>query len=152
MRPIERAEPAESDYDKALIEVSFLLDIFSSAVFELMGGATASVGRVAGRRAARKFPLYLPEATLETVLAALAARMRGGFEIAADCSREGAEVRYGRCVVREACRQRGREPGGEICGLFHHYLDGVVNELVARPVRSELVAVGEECRTRLEMR
>ena len=37
------------DHQEAFSEVSFILDIFAATPSELMGGATASVGRIAGR-------------------------------------------------------------------------------------------------------
>jgi hypothetical protein len=36
------------DHAKAKTEISFLLEIFADTIVELMGGATAAVGRMAG--------------------------------------------------------------------------------------------------------
>lgn len=49
-----------------------------------MGGKTAPVGRIAGRDTARKLPLELADATLESVVAALGERMQAGFEFSLD--------------------------------------------------------------------
>jgi hypothetical protein len=35
------------DHQKAFTEVAFLIDIFTSTIDNIMGGATASVGRIA---------------------------------------------------------------------------------------------------------
>ncbi len=144
--------PTLEDHRKAFTEVSFLLHIFAATVDDLMGGATAPVGRIAGRRAGRKLPLHLPEPTLESVLAALADHFRNGFELAARSNAAGADVQIGRCVIRDVCADRGIAPGGALCKLFHAQLDGVVDELLARPVKSEIRAAGASCEIRTELR
>ena len=58
--------PTLDDHQKAFTEISFLLHIFAATVDELMGGATAPVGRIAGRRAARKLPLHLGKRAVPT--------------------------------------------------------------------------------------
>jgi hypothetical protein len=143
---------SEQDYDDAFTEVSFLLGMLSGSVHELMGGAGASIGRLAGRRAARKFPLHLPNPDLAGVLAALGAYWADTFEWQSVAREDGADVEYRRCVVREVCHRLQVEPGGELCCLVHHYLDGVVNELLSRRVKSSIETAGPVCRTALEVR
>ena len=140
------------DHRKAFIEVSFLLNIFATTVQDLMGGATAPVGRIAGRQAAAKLPVYLPEPTLDKVLGELSGRLARGFEISYRVTGRSAEVSFGRCAIRDACRAQGLAPGRELCSLFHYYLDGMVNGLLHRPVKSSLSETGERCTTRLETR
>jgi hypothetical protein len=155
------------DHERAFTEVSFFLEAFAATVGDVMGGATASVGRSAGRCTARKLPVYLPAPTLESVLEAVAGRLRKGFEIEAergDGSADGsaagsragagddsgARIRFGRCAIREVCRTRGTPVGGELCRIFHYYLDGVICELACCPTRSHLEPGEEACRVRLE--
>lgn len=140
------------DHRAAFTEVSFLLDAFASTIHGLMGGATAPVGRIAGRHMARKLPVYLPEPALDAVLECVAGEFRSGYEISARCLERGAEMEFGRCAIRAVCRERNLEPGGDLCRLFHYYLDGIVNELLQRPVKSELAATGETCRTCIQVR
>ena len=146
------AELTVEDHRKAFTEVSFLLDIFSATMDNLMGGATASVGRIAGRHMAKNMPVYLAAPNLPEVLAAVADHMKAGFDISFRCEGSGAELTFGRCVIREVCHARGLPLGGELCRLFHYYTDGIVNELCLRPAKSALVASGENCRTRMEVR
>lgn len=49
-----------ADHQAAFVKVSFLLEIFAATVHDLMGGATDSVGRIAGREMAKKMPVYIP--------------------------------------------------------------------------------------------
>jgi hypothetical protein len=140
------------DHQKAFTEVSFLLNIFAATVQDLMGGATAPVGRIAGRQAASKLPVYIPEPTLDKVLAALSERLAHGFDISYRVNGQVADMDFGRCAIREACRAQGLAPGRELCSLFHYYLDGMVNGLLHRPVKSSLSQTGDRCTTRLDTR
>ena len=140
------------DHTQALTEVSFLLDVFATTVDELMGGATASVGRIAGRHMARKLPVYLSEPALAPALEAVAGNLASGFEIAYECRENGADLHFGSCLVRTVCGQRGREIGGPLCRLFHAYLDGIVNDLICRPVKSQIAPGAESCHASLAVR
>jgi hypothetical protein len=140
------------DHTKAFTEVSFLLDIFARTVADLMGGATASVGRIAGRQFARKMPVYLDSPSLSQVLDAFSAQVQKGFEIRHVASGTGVDLTFDRCAMRDVCRSRGAEPGGEVCRLFHMFVDGVVNELYARPTKSTITSTGDRCVARMEVR
>jgi hypothetical protein len=135
---------------KAFAEVSFLLDAYAGTVTGLMGGATASVGRIAGRNMARKMPVYLPEASLEKTLVVLGEQMGNGFDLKSTVDDHGADISFGRCAIREICRVRNLAPGGDLCRLFHYYADGIVNEICLRPTKTSILETGETCRIRLE--
>ncbi len=135
------------DHQKAFAEVAFLIGSFANTIDNIMGGATAPVGRIAGRAMARKLPLDLKDPTLDQVLDLLAQRMQAGFEMSMTSAADGsAEVRFGRCALREVCTLRNRPAGGAVCRLFHSYFDGIVNELLLRPVKSEILETGPVCR------
>ena len=138
-------ERSLEDHRKAFTELSFLLDIFTSTVDVIMGGATASVCRFAGKHRARKIPLYMPSPTLDEALDALAERMKGGFEITHAPGAGGLEVRFGRCAIRAVCEERQHAPGCALCSMFHSYFDGLANELVGRPIKSSITNTGESC-------
>lgn len=144
--------PTLEGHERAMTEVSFLIDIFASTVDDMMGGATASVGRIAGRQMGRKLPVYLEEPDLPTVLAAVAERLKRGFDISVHGSGESTRLEFGRCVIRQACALQGRKPGDAACRIFHHYLDGIVNELLGRPVRSSVGSSGDRCSCAVEIR
>jgi hypothetical protein len=133
------------DHKNGFNEVAFLLDIFTSTIDSIMGGATAPVGRIAGREMARKLPVYLENPSIEETVALLAGRMKDGFEFKLNISGEQQQLDFGKCVLREVCSLRGVQTGGAMCRLFHSYLDGILNELISRPVKSEIVACGDLC-------
>ena len=59
-----------------------------------------------------------------------------------------AETLVGKCFIREICTGSGKESGGAACKLYHAYFDGIVNELMHRPVKSEIAEIGPSCRIR----
>jgi len=140
-----RLELTEEDYQKAYVEVAFLLDAFAGTIDNIMGGKTAPVGRIAGRDTARKLPLELSDPTLEEVLAALGGQMQAGFEFSLD----GDGLVFRRCILRQMCGLRHIETGTALCRLFHAYFDGIVNGLLSRPVKSEFVSVGDACHLKI---
>ena len=134
-------ELTPEDYQKAYVEVAFLLDAFASTIDNIMGGNTAPVGRIAGRGTAQKLPLELSDPTLQDVIGALSRQMQAGFEFTLDEDR----LLFKRCILREMCALRNIETGAALCRLFHSYFDGIANGLLCRPVKSQIVSVGEEC-------
>lgn len=134
------------DHQKAFTEIAFLMDIFTSTIDTIMGGTTAPVGRMAGREMAKKLPINLNHPSLEEAVEVLASRMSAGFKISIEEAATGKELVFDRCVLRDICSLRKIDAGGALCRLFHSYLDGILNELVSRPVKSEISGCGEQCR------
>lgn len=137
------------DHVNAATEVAFLLDIFAATVDNVMGGATASVGRIAGREMARKLPVHLTNPTLDEVVAILNSRMEAGYRFRLEGDGTERTLLFDHCVLREVCAKRGLTMGTALCRLFHAYLDGILNELICRPVKSEVVSCGGQCRLNL---
>jgi hypothetical protein len=135
------------DHQAAFTEVAFLIESFANTIDTIMGGATAPVGRIAGRSMARKMPLHLTDPSLESVLEVLATRMQAGFQMTASPAGDGSvDVVFGHCALRDVCALRKIETGSAVCRLFHAYFDGIVNELLHRPVKSEIVETGPVCK------
>jgi hypothetical protein len=137
--------PSPDEHHKAFTEVAFLLDMFAATIDNVMGGATASVGRIAGRGTASKWPVDLDHPTLGETLDVVSRKLNTGFEISCSEHQNTVDMTVRRCVIREVCRQRQLKPGCPLCKLFHSYLDGIVNEIVGRPVKSELIDTSDEC-------
>ncbi len=138
------------DHVSAATEVAFLLDIFASTVDNIMGGATASVGRIAGREMARKLPVHLTNPTLDEVVELLNGRMKAGYQFRLEGEGTERSLLFDHCIMREVCTKRGLAMGTALCRLFHAYLDGILNELICRPVKSEVVSCGDQCRLNLK--
>lgn len=139
------------DHKAAFTEVAFLTDIFAATIDNIMGGATSSVGRMAGRDTARKYPVFLENPSLEDAVAVVTKRMKAGFGITLEKEGDDTFMVFDRCIIRDICRQRNLDMGQALCRLFHFYLDGVVDELINRPVKSDIDRCGETCRTRVRI-
>lgn len=135
-------ELSTDDYQKACVEVAFLLDAFAATIDNIMGGNTAPVGRIAGRDTASKLPLHLDNPSFEDIIGILAKQMQAGFGI----TLEDRQLVFGKCIIREMCALRNIQTGGPLCKLYHSYFDGIVNGLLCRPVKSSIVTAGDECR------
>jgi hypothetical protein len=144
--------PTLEDHEKALVEIAFLLDIFASTMHDLMGGATSSISRISGRSMARKLPVYLKDPDIQHTLDAVASEFKGGFEFSSTCGNHSAELKFGKCAIRKICESRNIPLNGPLCQLFHYYLDGVVNDLHFRPVKSTISAAGASCKAQLEFK
>ena len=138
------------DHEKAFVEMCFLLDVLTGTIGHVVGKSTASLGISAGRYMAKRMPIYLDDPSLQEALDALAERMKGGFDFSASCDDAGADVGVGRCAIREVCKTRGTELGGDLCQMFHYYLAGLAAEMLHRPVRASAGTTGESCSVRLD--
>ncbi len=141
-----------ADHEAAFTEISFLLEVLVRTAGEVVGKSLPSLGTNAGRHMGRKLPIHLAAPDLPEAERAVAERLQQGFDIQGACTGDGAELRFGRCVVRDACRIRGLEIGGELCRMLHHYHAGIIAQLLGRPVRVGAVTPGESCAVRLEAR
>ena len=142
-------ELTAADHENAMKEVAFLVDAFASTIDNVMGGATGPVGRNAGRDMAKKLPLHLGDPSLAETLSVLNERMKSGVDLTVvSANANEAETLVGKCFIREICTGSGKESGGAACKLYHAYFDGIVNELMHRPVKSEIAEIGPSCRIR----
>lgn len=143
-----------ADHDKAFTEVSFLLDIFVSAIGDVVNKSGPALGLAAGRHMGKKLPVFLAGPTMASVLEAVARRLASGFAIEFRCDGSGAEVGIARCAIRDVCAKRDIKAGGEMCRMFHYYLAGIATELLGgRAVKATEASAGEErCTFRLETR
>jgi hypothetical protein len=149
MNVTDGPELSSQDYQDALTEVSFLLDILAATVDDLMGGGTVSVGRVAGRHQARRLPIYVEKPTVKAVISELNRLDKLGAQMRV-CEDEKT-LEFDHCAIRVVCKNRNIELGGNLCRLYHYYLDGIINEFLLRPTRSQILNTGTSCATRLEI-
>jgi len=139
-----------ADHEAAFTEISFLLEMLVRTAREVVGRSLPALGTNAGRHLGRKLPIHLAEPDLARAERAVAERLRHGFDIQGRCAGDGADLEFGRCTVRDACRCRGLEIGGELCKMFHYTHAGVIAQLLGRPVRVGAVTAGERCAVRLD--
>ncbi|PJB43418.1 MAG: hypothetical protein CO108_09935 [Deltaproteobacteria bacterium CG_4_9_14_3_um_filter_63_12] len=149
MKPRTELDVSSEDHQKAFTETSFLLEILTKTIGNVVGRSAPSLGVNAGRQMAKRMPIYLKDPELPEVLAAIANQMKAGFEIEYVCDETGAELSINRCAIREVCQNRGLALGEQTCTMFHYYLAGIAAELHGCATRPGDAAVGEECKFRL---
>lgn len=140
------------EHDKAFTEVSFLLEIFIETMEALSGSGAPSVGMSAGRQMGKKLPIYLHEPKLDEAIAAVNKKLESGFDVELNCTDLNAELKVGRCAIRDVCKRRGQEVGGELCKMFHYYHAGIVSEVYGKPVRPRIVDAAETCSFEMKAR
>lgn len=145
-------ELTSEDHQKAFTEVSFLMEIFILTMKDVVGAGTASVARNAGKQMSKKLPIYLGDKpSMEEVMRPVLEHLSAGFEIDMKTQGNVAELDFGRCAIRDVCKNRGIPPGGELCKVFHGFLAGIANELSGRPVRTvKMEAAAARCACRME--
>ena len=151
MKPGAELELTLEDHQRALTEVSFLLEMLVRTAGEVVGRSMPSLGTNAGRQMGRKLPVAPVKPEPAAVLRVVAESLAAGFAIAGECNGSGADLRIERCVVRDVCRQQGLELGGELCKAFHYYLAGMMAQLLGKPARPGAVGAGPTCTLRMEV-
>ncbi len=142
--------PSLEDHQQAFTEVSFLLEMLVRTAGVVVGKSAPSLGTNSGRHAARKLPVLLDRPELPAALGAVTAALASGFELTPACADGRAEVKVGRCVVRDVCADRGLPLDGDLCKTFHQYLAGMSAQLLGRAVRVGAVTAGGACTIQLE--
>lgn len=136
---------SKEDHDRAFTEVSFLLDMLVRTAGTVVGKSTPALGVNAGRHMGKKLPVLITEPNMEKVLAATADALKSGFVVKCSAIDSGARVEFGRCAIREVCRDRGLEVGGDLCKMFHAYVAGMMAQLLGKPVRPGQTTAGDTC-------
>lgn len=146
MMPLTELQLTEGDYDKAFIEVSFLLDMFVSTIEAFIGKSTPSLAVAAGRKMAANMPIYLDDPSPDNALAALIGFFREQqMEIEGRLTGAEAELKLTHCPIRSVCLARKMEIDGHVCQMFHYYIAGIMAELIGFPVRPKTLSAGETC-------
>ncbi len=141
------------DHKKAFTETSFLLNILTGTMKDLVGSGASTVANSAGKEIARKMPLYINDPTIEEVTTALTKRLAAGFEFSSIPVDDGLKLNFNKCAIREVCQNRNMEIGGELCSIFHYYLGGMFGQLAQKQTRPKIISSGtSQCETHLIIR
>lgn len=144
-------ELKKEDYSAAFTEVSFLFEVLSTTVKEVIGNS-APLGVSAGRSMAKKIPVNLKEPAIAQVMDVLKKHFDEGFEFTGDVGDAGGTMNVGSCMIRDICKNQNKEIGAEMCKLFHSYLGGMVAQLSGKQARVTHSAAGETCTLDVKIR
>jgi len=133
------------DHQKAKVEVAFLLNILSQTIPYVVGKASGVVGLRAGQEAARKMPLFFESPDISSVMEGIQHFLEGGFDITSEIADEDIELTVGRCALREVCEIENLPLNGDLCKLFHDYMNGMITELAKRKFKMDILKTGDTC-------
>ena len=138
------------DYDKAFIEVCFLLDMFVDTIEKFVGKSTPSLAVAAGRKMAANMPIHLNDPAPEKALSELVRVFTiQQMDIAGEMQGNEAVITLNSCPIGAVCRERKMELDGSACQMFHYYIAGIMAEFTGRPARPKTVSVGDTCTFKL---
>jgi NAD-dependent dihydropyrimidine dehydrogenase PreA subunit len=125
-----------------------------AAVFrQTLGGSLPAVGTMAGRTLATQLPRYQVPKTFQDVLDLAVAQFSPTWELKP--AMEGDEnltVDVGECYIRELCKAKGLELGGDLCVLFYNYLAGYIGRMSDSRLKLVESAPGDKaCRYRVQV-
>ncbi len=125
-----------------------------AAVFrQTLGGSLPAVGTMAGRTLATQLPRYQVPGTFRDVLDLAVAQF--GPTWALKPSMDGEEnltIDVGDCYIRELCKEKGIELGGDLCVLFYNYLAGYIGRMSDSRLRLVDSAPGDKaCRYKVQV-
>jgi len=136
----------EKDYEKAFSEVSFILDVLTKTIGQVVGQATTSMAVSSGKHMAKKLPVSLKApVSVEDAMSVLVERLNAGFDIEYQTDGKKIDMKVGRCAIRDVCENRGLEVGGELCVMLHNFWAGMIAELRGLPVRCGSFSAGKKC-------
>lgn len=134
------------DYDKAITEVSFLLEMLVQTIEKFVGKSTPSLAVAAGRQMAKNMPVLLDTATPENAVAEFVRIFKvQQMEVEGSITGNAAMIEINHCPIRGVCQNRNMELDGQICQMFHYYVAGILAELAGCPARPKSVSSGECC-------
>ena len=137
---------APEDYDKAMTEVSFLLEMLVQTIEKFVGKSTPSLAVAAGRQMAKNMPVHLDVASPETALAEFVRVFRlQQMEVEGSFTGKEAVIAICHCPISSVCQNRNMDLDGQVCQMFHYYVAGILAELAGCPARPRTVECGERC-------
>ena len=143
---IKEKELSNDNYQNAVIELSFLLKIFSLAIKDVMGDAVNIIGVASGREAALKMPLNINETDLTICINKINDYYEGSFDISSIISDTNIELSFKKCALKNVCLQNNNEnPDNNLCQLFHAYLNGIMMKFSHRRLKMLSWKLGNVC-------
>jgi NAD-dependent dihydropyrimidine dehydrogenase PreA subunit/predicted hydrocarbon binding protein len=143
---------SEEEIDNAYGEVGILLSSFAEAISEIMGRGHKSVGRSAGKLAAKHLPEFYESTDLETLLELMKNRFGKFFDFNYTLSEGDAiDFKIQKCGLLPMVLNAGETPGkSDLCLVFHEYWAGLISAFIEKKCTWELESAGDECQLNVQ--
>ena len=144
---IESSVLEEEDYKKASKDLGVRLLSISKTLRKVAGGSLGAIGTTAGRVAAAHLPRMFEEESIsfEDILKDLQEKWKDSFHFEYTISGETATLNFDNCPVYSILEKGGEKVGGDLCTLFHTYLQGIVGEVIKRKAQVKAEKMGAQC-------
>jgi hypothetical protein len=147
VRNIDDVQVNETDYEKASNDLGVRLLSISKTLRKVAGGSLGAVGTTAGRIAAGHLPRMFEEEKIgfEAILKDLQEKWKDSFKFDYTMADNAATLSFDHCPVYTILTQQGEKVGGDLCSLFHSYIQGILVEVVQERFQIKAETMGEKC-------
>jgi len=147
VRKIDDVQVEEKDYEKASKDLGVRLLSISKTLRKVSGGSLGAVGTTAGRIAASHLPRMFEEEKIgfEDILKDLKNKWKDSFYFDYTMDGSSATLTFTHCPVYTILAGQGEKVGGDLCNLFHSYIQGILVEVVQDKFQLKVETMGEKC-------
>ena len=147
VRNIDEVQVDETDYEKAYKDLGVRLLSIAKTLRKVAGGSLGAVGTTAGRIAAGHLPRMFEDEKIgfEDILKDLQEKWKDSFKFDYVMVGDSATLSFEHCPVYTMLMHHGEKVGGDLCSLFHAYLQGILVEVVQDKFQVKVEKMGEKC-------
>jgi len=147
VRNIDEVQVNDSDYEKASRDLGVRLLSISKTLRKVAGGSLGAVGTTAGRIAASHLPRMFEDEKIgfEDILKDLQGKWKDSFKFDYVMADNSATLTFDHCPVYSILTSHGEKVGGDLCSLFHAYIQGILVEVVQDKFQMKVETMGEKC-------
>ncbi len=96
-----------------------------------------------GSAAAKKMPLFFESLEVQPIIEGIKSYLQGGFDINEIVTNDdNIQLSFGRCALREICELENIPLGGNLCMLFHNYINGMIVKLTEKNFKMNILEAG----------
>lgn len=147
VRNIEESVVEESDYNKASKDVGVRLLSIAKTLKKVSGGSLGAIGTTSGRIAASHLSRMFEDVniTFDDILKDLQKKWEASFSFDYTLVGNEATLTFKHCPVYTILTREGEKVGGDLCTLFHCYIQGILVEVLSERLQLKVESMGETC-------
>ncbi|HPZ07266.1 MAG TPA: hypothetical protein PL110_04080 [Candidatus Eremiobacteraeota bacterium] len=147
VRTIEGINVTEKDYELASKDLGVRMLSISKTLRKVSGGSLGAIGTTAGRIAASHLPRMFEDEkiTFEEIIKDLQGKWKDSFKFDYVFADSTTTLTFDHCPIYTILSQQGEKVGGDLCTLFHSYLQGILVEVVGERFQLKTESMGEKC-------
>lgn len=146
-RKLDMTELDEEAFKKAYKDLGVCLLSVAKTLRKVTGGSMGALGTTAGRISAGHLPHMFEgeKMSWEELLKDLQTRWKDSFDFDYTIENSVATLKFVRCPIYEILSLEGEKAGGDLCNLFHNYIQGIMVEVLKGRFQVKTEEAGEKC-------